>query len=155
MLELIEILTPLHQYCDGKTVFSIFDIFIQQDTLHGLCPSGKGIPSCTVTCHLVGSSQTWHWRVTAATHTELVWKCQKQSVFWLQPGWSVKFESGCSPRLLPEPPFCFISGLEALTKEFHTGCPWENLYEDDLDRGFMRFRGLVKTSVLCVPRALA
>ena len=26
------------------------------------------------------------------------------------------------------PPFCFISGLEALTKEFHTGCPWENLY---------------------------
>ena len=53
------------------------------------------------------------------------------------------------------PPYCFISGLEALTKEFHTGCPWENLYEDDLDQGFMSFRGLVKTSVLCVPRALA
>ena len=104
MLELIEILTPLHQYCDGKTVFSIFDICIQQDTVHGLCPSGKSIPSCTVTCHLVGSSQTWHWRVTGATHTELVWKCQKQSVFWLQPEWSVKCESGCSPRLLPEPP---------------------------------------------------
>ena len=104
MLQLIEILTPLHQYCDGKTVFSIFDIFIQQDTVHGLCPSGKGIPSCTLTCHLVGSSQTWHWRVTGATHTEFVWKCQKQSVFWLQPEWSVKCESGCSPGFCLNPP---------------------------------------------------
>ena len=82
-------------------------------------------------------------------------KMPEAECVWLQPEWSVKCESGCSPRLLPEPPYCFISGLEALTKEFHTGCPWENLYEDDLDWGFMSFRGLVKTSVLCVPRALA
>ena len=30
-------------------------------------------------------------------------------------------------------PLLFITGLEALSQEFRTGCPWENLYADDLD----------------------
>ena len=29
-------------------------------------------------------------------------------------------------------PLLFIMVLEALSQEFRTGCPWENLYADDL-----------------------
>ena len=36
-----------------------------------------------------------------------------------------------SPRLMFEP-LLFITVLEALSKEFGTGCPWENLYTYDL-----------------------
>ena len=35
-------------------------------------------------------------------------------------------------RILGLSPLLFISVLEALSREFHTGCPWELLYADDL-----------------------
>ena len=69
----------------------------QQDTVHGLCWAGENIWSCTQAWHLVGSSQTWHQGVAGAAHTEHVWKCQKQSVCWLQSEWRIQCESVCSP----------------------------------------------------------
>ena len=76
----------------------------QQDTVHGLCPSGKGIRSCTQACHMVGSLEARHRGVAGVAHTEHVWKFQKQNACWLQPEWRAQCESGCSPRFLPEPP---------------------------------------------------
>ena len=86
---------------------------------------------CSQTCHLVGSSQARHWWVAGVAHTGPVWKCQMQSACWLQPEWRVQCESGHSPRLLLEP-LTVHHVLEALSLEFRTGCPWENLYADGL-----------------------
>ena len=55
----------------------------QQDIIHFLCQSGKGIRSCTQMYHLVGSSQAWPWGVAGVAHTVHVWKCQNQSACWL------------------------------------------------------------------------
>ena len=62
---------------------------LKRVVVHGLCWSGKGIRSCTQTCHLVGSSQARCWWVAGVAHTEHVWKRQKQGTCWLQPEWRV------------------------------------------------------------------
>ena len=68
---------------------------------------------------------------SGAAHTEHAWNCKKQSPCWLQPEWRVQCESGCSPRILPET-LLLVVVLEALSQDFPTECPWENLYADDL-----------------------
>ena len=40
--------------------------------------------------HLVGSLHAGHLGVAWATHTEHVWKCQKQSVCWLTNRWQTR-----------------------------------------------------------------
>ena len=77
----------------------------------------KGIWSCTQTCHLVSSSQAQRWGVAGAAHTEHVWKCQKQSMCWLQPEWWVQCESGCTLRFL----------LEPLTVHHGSGSPFQRI----------------------------
>ena len=80
---------------------------------------------------LVGSSQARHWGLAGAPYAEDVWKYQMQSMCSLQAGWGAQCKNGHLPLLFPEP-LLFITVLEALSHEFHTGCPWENLYADDL-----------------------
>ena len=93
------------------------------------CGPGKGIRSCTQTCHVVGYSQARRWGVADAAHTlKHVWKCQKQSACGSQLEWRVQCErqGSCLSPLL------FISLLETRFQDFRTGCPWENLSADDL-----------------------
>ena len=48
-------------------------------------------------------------------------------------GYSEEFEvnGGCSPRISTQPAALLIL-LEALSREFHSRVPWEDLYADDL-----------------------
>ena len=78
----------------------------QQDTVHGLFQSGKGIRLYTQMSHLVYSSQF-------GIEEWLVWLIQSmyenarsKSLCWLQPEWRAQCESGYSPRLLPETHYC-------------------------------------------------
>ena len=50
-------------------------------------------------------------------------------------GYSEEFDVGVGVRQGSVPslsPLRFIIVLEALSREFHTGCPWEMLYTDDI-----------------------
>ena len=56
-----------------------------------------------------------------------------RSQFNVGEGYSEEFEVGwCSPRISTQPPLLFIIVLEALSREFRFGVPWEDLSADDL-----------------------
>ena len=99
----------------------------QQDKVHGLCRLGKGIPLCSETCHLMGSSQArsgWVDSYRACINY------QKQRTCRLRPKWRVQCERVCSQRILPEPPTVHHGSGSPLTRVSYR-CPRENLYADD------------------------
>ena len=49
-------------------------------------------------------------------------------------------------------PLLFIIVLEALSREFRVGCPWEILYADDLVILAEMFEGLISKTVFRYPR---
>ena len=49
-------------------------------------------------------------------------------------------------------PLLFIIVLEALSREFRVGCPWEILYADDLVILAEMFEGLISKTVFQYPR---
>ena len=101
----------------------------QQETLHGFRRPGEGVWSSTSEGHLVGAEKTWCGGVDCATGAGDVCKCRRR----VREGYSEEFEmkvgvhqgSVLSPLL-------FIIVLEALSREFRSGVPWEDLYADDL-----------------------
>ena len=99
----------------------------QQAALHGLRRPGESIWSSSMGCH----AQTRNWRVAGASGPVHVQGCEKQgkSRWWVQRGVGVGVGVHQGSVLSP---LLFIIVLEALSREFRTGCPWELLYADDL-----------------------
>ena len=91
----------------------------------------KAFWSSSTGCHLVGNAQTRNWRVAGASGPVHVQGCEKQ--VRVGDGYSEEFGVGVGVHqgsVLS--PLLFIIVLEALSREFRTGCPWELLYADDL-----------------------
>ena len=59
-----------------RTTATRWGPFCQQDVVHSLRKSGKGIRSCTQIYRLVDSLQAWCWWVAGAPHTERVWNAR-------------------------------------------------------------------------------
>ena len=101
----------------------------QQETLRGFCRPGEGNGSSSSEGHLVGAEKTWCGGVDCATDAGDVCKCLAH----VDEGYSEEFEvkvgvhQGSVLSLL-----LFIIVLEALSREFSSGVPWEDLYADDL-----------------------
>ena len=73
-----------------------------------------------------------YFKVKLLLIQELVQGCEKQGKSRRLVHRGVWCWSGCSSGLCSNPPLLFIIVLEALSREFRTGCPWELLYADDL-----------------------
>ena len=103
----------------------------QQAALHGLRRSGESIWSSSMGCHLVGIAQLgideWLVRLVQSMYKDV------RSRVRVGDGYSEEFGVGVGVHqgsVLS--PLLFIIVLEALSREFRTGCPWELLYTDDL-----------------------
>ena len=113
----------------------------QQETLHGFHRPGEGVWSSTSEGHLVGAEKTWCGGVDCATGAGDVCKCVSR--VRVGEGYNEEFEvkvgvhqgSVLSPLL-------FIIVLEALSREFRSGVPWEDLYADDLVSSLNRLRNV-------------
>ena len=92
--------------------------------------------------NVVGNAQARNRHVVDAPGPVHVQGCKKQgkSRQWVQRG--VWCTSQCSSVLFP---LLFIIVLEALSREYRTGCQWELLYTDDLmiSAGFMSMEELL------------
>ena len=80
---------------------------------------------------LVDAEKTWCGGVDCATGAEDVCKCTEPCPCWWGVQWRVWSEGWCSPRISTQS-LLFIIVLEALSREFRSGVPWEDLYADDL-----------------------
>ena len=98
------------------------------DHFNALRP-GEGVWSSASEGHLVGAEKTWCGGVDCATGAGDVCKCTEPCTCWWGVQWRVWSEGWCSPRISP---LLFIIVLEALSREFRSGVPWEDLYADDL-----------------------
>ena len=100
-----------------------------QQTLHGFRRPGEGIWSSTSEGHLVGAEKTWCGGVDCVTGAGDVCKCTEPCPCWWGVQWKVWSKGRCSPGLSTQP---VVIVLEALSHEFCSGVPWEDLYADDL-----------------------
>ena len=90
----------------------------KQAPLHGLRRPGETFRSCSMGYHLMGNAQTRNRQVAGVSGPVHVRGREEQGKM------GIARSSVLSPLL-------FIV-LEALSREFHTGRPWELLYADDL-----------------------
>ena len=99
-----------------------------------------------IRCHVVDNAQAWNRQVVGAPGPVHVQGCRKH--VRVDDGYSeeigVRSRVGVSQDSVLST-LLFIIVLEALSKEFRTGCPWELLYADDLmiSAGFMSMEELL------------
>ena len=99
--------------------------------LHCFRRPGEGFWSSTSEDHLMGAKKTWCGGVDCTTSAGDVCKCAELCPCWWGVQWRVWSEGQCSLGLSTQP-LLFIIVLEALSQEFRSGVPWEDLYADDL-----------------------
>ena len=121
---------PWHYWCNFYCTSATGEApGCQQAALHGLRRPGESIWSSSMGCHLVGKLGIDEWLVRLV---QSMYKDVRSRVR-VGDGYSEEFGVGVGVHqdsVLS--PLLFIIVLEAQSREFCTGCPWELLYADDL-----------------------
>ena len=117
-----------HHKCNIHCMAATRTDFCYQVIVHDVCWYGRGIRSCTQTCHLVGSGvDEWLVQLIQSTYGNARSKvpvgCNLGEEFIVK----VDVHQGSWLSFL-----LIITVLEALSKEFCPGCSWENMYVDNL-----------------------
>ena len=89
----------------------------------------------------------WRSGKAGVAHTEDVWHYQQQSACWLQSEWRDPCEVDVHEGFCLSP-LLFTTVLEALSQEFHTGYPWENLNQTTWSSSLNHWRNCKETDPL-------